>query len=284
MIDHHDHRHHRLIAAAGGEIIVVCAAEPAAGVDQLVTAGDKLVRHLDRLLEQPTRIGTEVKYELLHALAAQFLQSGLEFGGGGLGETRQPDVAGLAVIEHERGVEAVDGDLVADDLHLEGLGEAGAGDHDLDLAPLGAAQFFKNLLLRDAVGGGTVDLDDLIPRHDPDRLRGPAGNRRDHSEDLVEHDELDANALKRALKLLGHLLHALLRNINRMGIQFGQQSLDRPGDQLVALHRLDVVALDVGEDLNKTIEFRTNILLRIGLVVADARKGDADHQADARQE
>src|SRR5262249_39490471 len=103
------------------------------------------IAHLDCRAEQTARVVAEVEDESADSLLLQLLEGSLQFGGAGLGEVHEPDVAdlvflvdneipvlgaaGLAEIAHHAG----DLDDGPGDGDVEGLVRTVAGDRQYDL-------------------------------------------------------------------------------------------------------------------------------------------------------
>src|SRR6185436_1218821 len=81
--------------------------------------------------------------------------------------------------------------------------------------------------------------------------RGRVLDRRDHLDEAVFHADLDAEAAELALRADLQLLEGFLVEVGGMRVEAGEHAVDGLGDELLVLHRLDVVGLDGAEDLGE---------------------------------
>ena len=186
----------------------------------------------------------------------------------------------VARLEHLR-LHALHADHVAHDRDLERLRLALAQDREPDGALRLAAHALDGVVQVHALHRRVVELDDQVAGLQAGAERRGVLDRRDHLDETVLHADLDAEAAELALRADLQLLERFLVEVGRMRVEAGQHAVDRLGDELLVLDRLDVVRLDRAEDLGE----RTQLVHRQrelrGLALRD--RGEVEREHDPGQ-
>ncbi len=122
----------------------------------------------------------------------------------------------------------------------------------------------------------------------PALCAGRVLDRRDHLDEAVFHADLDAQAAELALGADLQLAERLGVEIGRVRVEAGEHAVDRLGDELLVLDRLDVVGLDRAEHLGERAQLLDRQRGARGAVgdrlevQADQNAGDGadDHESD----
>ena len=175
-------------------------------------------------------------------------------------KVRHPDVADAAV--QDAGFDAADGDDLPGDGEILGLGEAFPVDGEDHLAALGPPDLFHRLHEGDVLGGGAVDLEDLIPGLEAGLVGGGAFDGGDHGEDAVLQGDFDADAAELALGFNLQFFEFLGSHEGGMGVQGAHRALQGAINQVLGGLGLRIMLLDEGQGLGEDFE----------LGVADGRK------------
>ena len=183
----------------------------ALGIDDQLVPLQELIDHGDGGVQIPSGVAPQVEDERLHALRLELRHRRLELLVGILRKTVELDVADL-LLHHERGVDAVQRDLVAHDLEIDQLGVTAAFHAHGDLGAFLATEMLLHILVVDFLPETVlaVDLDELVPRHDADFLRRTARSGTDDGDGVADQLEGHADALKTAHQRLVGLLYILL--------------------------------------------------------------------------
>ena len=149
----------------------------------------------------------KVDDEVLHALLLELGDGLADLVGRVLGKAADADVSHLGV-NHVRGVDTVDGYVVADKAEVDELGRAGALDLEGHLAALGAAQRLEHVVVDHLGTGedGVVDVDDAVAGEDAGLLRRAVGGGLHDGDSVADYRELDADAAEMAFEGLRQLL------------------------------------------------------------------------------
>ena len=288
MVHQHDQRPASLRTRLGGGVALVLSAHAAARLHDLRALGQELARHVHRLLEQPAGILPQVEHSALRPLAAQAVERGPDLRARLLREAREPQVA-HAVSDHERVGHAVGHDDLAleRDVALRGVALAPHGDRDL--RAFRAAQPLGCVVDREPRSRLPVDLHDLVARAQPRKERRAALDRRDHGRVVLAHAHDHADPAERALGRGLEVGEVLRAQILGVGIKGAHHPLERPVDQLLRLHRVHVVLLDLVNDLHEQVEVAVEIAR--GSATAhpppegeESREQQAEHDALANQD
>ena len=132
------------------------------------------------------------------------------------------------------------------------LTSAGVNHAQGDLGALFALEPPHGFVHAEVLGALAVDLDDPVAGHQPGAVGGRAHQG---AEDLqlparVDH-HLDPDPAELALDRGAEPIHLLGTDVARIGIQFGQDPLDRRLDQLPAVHGPHVVPLDLVQRIDQ---------------------------------
>ena len=119
------------------------------------------------------------------------------------------------------------------------------------------------------------------PGLDPGARRGRVVDRRDDLDEAVFHADFDAEPAELALRPDLQFAERLLVEIRRMRIESRQHAVDRFGDELLVLDRLDVVALDAAEDFGERAQLFDRAAAQHRFALGDRREIEADQHADA---
>ena len=178
------------------------------------------------------------------------------------------------------GLDALHADDVAHQRHLEGLGVAFPHDGEPDGGLGLAAHALDRIVEGHAFHRRVVELDDQVAGLDAGAERRRVLDRRNHLDEAVFHADLDAEAAELALRADLQFLECLLVEIGRVRIEAGQHAVDRLGDELLVLDRLDIVALDRAEHLGKRAQFvHRQREARRSLALRDRREIEAEQDA-----
>ena len=169
-----------------------------------------------------------------------------------------------------------DGARQGDDQRL-GFALADHGERDLGAGL--AAHALDRIVQRQALDRGVVQLDDQVAAFNAGLEGRRILDRRDHLDEAVFHADLDAEAAEFALRADLQFLEGIGVEIGGMRIEAGEHAVDGFGDELLVVHRLDIVALDLAEDLGEGAQVidrqRTG-----GFLVGHCGEIEADHHAD----
>ncbi len=192
-------------------------------------------------MQQAARVVPQVEHQALHLpLLEQALEVLHHALGGSLLELRDAD-PGIARLDHLR-FHALHADHRAGQRDHQRRALALARDGERDLRVRLAAHLLH---------GRVVELDDQVARLDAGLERRRVLDRRDHLDEAVLHPDLDAEAAELALRADLQLFERLRIEIGRMRVEPREHAVDRLGDQLLVLDRLDVVGLDGAEHLGE---------------------------------
>src|SRR5690606_3514623 len=234
-------------------------------------------RHADGAGEQATRVVAQVEHQALgRALGAQLLELAGQVGAGLFLELRDAHV-GHAVVQH-LAAHAAHLDDVAHDVHHDGLRVVGAHDGQVDGRLGRAAHQLDRFVQRHALGGGVVDLDDQVARHDAGARGRGVLDGRDDLDEAVFGADLDAQAAELALRGGLHFTEGVGIQVRGVRIQVRHHAGNGVVDEGLVVDRLDVVVLDGGEHVAEL----TELVERQGAAALGERR-DAHAEQDARQ-
>ena len=112
----------------------------------------------------------------------------------------------------------------------------------------------------------------------PARDAGVSSIGDDDLDEAVFHADFDAEAAELALRADLQLAERFLVEVRRMRVEAGQHAVDRFGDELLVLDRLDVVALDRAEHLGEGAQLLDR-QRRARRALGDRREIEADQNA-----
>src|SRR5690606_38523282 len=110
------------------------------------------------------------------------------------------------------------------------------------------------LVQRQALDRGVVDLGDQVARLQAGAEGRRALDGRDDLDQAVFLRDLDAHADEAAGGALAEFLEGLLVEVLRVRVQPGDHAGDGVGDELLLVHRLDIVALDHAEHRGELLQ------------------------------
>ena len=168
-------------------------------------------------------------------------------------ELRQAN-PGVARLDHL----ALDGlglDLFAGDGDRERAVLVLAEDGERDLGAGLATHALDGVIQRQALDGGFIDLGDQIVGFETSTEgRRPFDGRHDLDQAVFLRD-LDAHAHEAAGRALAEFLEGLLVEILGVRVQAGHHAGDGVGDELLVIHRLDVIGLDQTKHGGELLDF-----------------------------
>ena len=215
------------------------------GIDDQFVGGQELVGDGDRLVEEPARIAPQVEDQFAHSLRAERRERFEQFGVRGAGELVQFDEGDVAG-EHQCRREAADRDLVAHDRHLHQFVDAAPFEAQPHLRAAFAAQPAHDLALGDLLSGHQriVDAHDAVARHDARLVARPRRNDVQHDHRVGGHVEYHADAVEFAVERFVDFGHLRGGDVDRVGVEFRNDDGQRPFDERIDGHRVDVLRLD----------------------------------------
>ena len=183
----------------------------------------------------------EVQNKGLHALCKELLHAFHKLVVRGGSEVADADIAHLRT-NHVSGVDAMDGNLVANDGEAQRVADAATHDAQSYLAALGTAQAPHDLLARhlDTGNGGVVDIDDAVAGHDAGTLGGSVADGLDDEQRVFSHVELHADALEGTLQGFVHLLHLLGGGVGGVRVELFEHATDAVLDELLLIDAIDI--------------------------------------------
>ena len=217
-------------------------------VDDFVALVQEKVAQAERLVEVPSGVVTQVDDEFFHPLVEKCLAGFAELPVGRLGELCKPDVTGSPV-DHETGVDAVDGDLSPCD--LEGNLFFPPADGDGHLGPGRAFHPADHAVLRELHPGDhlVVHFKEPVSGQETGLLRRPSLDHFDHRRRVVRDVELDAYALEVAGEFHVSLCQFHRRHVHGMRVQGVKRSLDGGIGDILDVYGVHVVLADLVEDV-----------------------------------
>ena len=173
------------------------------------------------------------------------------------------DVVALVV-----GLDGVDADDVAHDLHVEGLVVALAHDRQRDRRVDGAAHLLDRLLERQADDLLVVEVGDEVVGLQAGLGGGRVVDGGDDLDDAVLHRDLDAEAAELAARLHLHVAVVLGAQVGGVRVERRQHAVDGRLDQHRVVGLLDVVGphplQHVAEQVELAVELRVLGGRRVG--------------------
>ena len=127
-------------------------------------------------------------------------------------------------------------------------------------------QDVDGLVRTHSLGGGAVDLHDLVAGQDPGLVSRGAHHRRDHAQPagLRVHADLDADAAELALDLLAELFPLAGVDERGMLVEVLEHSLQRALEQLPPRHGANVVGLDLLDGVDEEPVELEHLVLGLG--------------------
>ena len=234
-----------LEVARGRGLGLLARRVAALGVDDQATVAEEFVGQVAGHMQEAAAVALKVEDEVLHALLTEPGEGLEELLVRGVGEAVQADVA-RGGVGHVGGVEAVHGDLAADDLELDQLRAASALHLDAHLGALGPTQTTHDVgrLHLNARDDRVVDHDNPVASRQPDALGGSAGDDLDDVERIRKHIELDADAVKPALERLVEVFRFLGVGVGRVGVELVEHAADGVLDELLLVGFVHIEVLD----------------------------------------
>ena len=227
----------------------------------------------------------QVKNQVLHALALKGLDGRLEFVHGGLGKPTDLDVADLFV-DHVRGIDAVDGNFVPNDVEGQQTRFAFALDAHLNHSSLGAFEQFHDVPVGDANARRVfpVHFHNAVACTNAQALGGAAADGRHDHDGVLEDVELHADALKIPVQWFVGFFEFVGREVHRVGVQILQHLHNGQFRQILHTHAVHVQLPDVAHEGPKFLSslLRGHVVLGKGLQRiqnqqsrSEERKGEA---------
>ena len=235
--------------------------------DELVAA-QELVGHCDGRAEHAAAVALQVEDEVFHALVLQVQQRLPELVHGRLGKSADLDVPHLAV-HHVGGVDAVNRNLVPDDVEGDEVRLSIAFHAHLHDGALGALQQLHDVFVGDANAGDVfaVDFHKPIARPNAEAFRRAAADGRHHHDRVLEDVELHPDAFEVAVEGLVRLLELLRREIHRVRVEVLEHFHDGLFRERLHVHTVDVQLTDVTHEGPKLLGrlLRGHVVGRVGL-------------------
>ena len=224
------HQHHHLTRreSAGTMRTVLCPlGSSSVSIDNQVAFLQKLVGDIYGGLQIASAILLQVEDQVFHTLTAESFKALHKLLMGLRPEVADTDIADARTY-HIRGINGLHGNLVTYDSEEQFVLNARTDDAKMHLCILRTAQPFHDLLLRhvNTRNGGVVDADDTVAGDDAHLLRGTVSDRLDHHQCVLQHLELDTDALEVAVQRLVEFLHLLGRRVTGMGVKFIEHPTD----------------------------------------------------------
>ena len=271
---HHQRQLAGDVARLGVEALGV-VRPPRLGRDDLALV-EEIVRHLDGLVEKPTRIVAQVEDDALEPGADLFpdlLHRVLDAVRRLLAERGDADVADLAF-----GLPAhrLDLDHRAGQRHVERIAP-GAADGQHDVGVDGAAHPLDRLVQGHALHRLVVERDDEVARLDAGAEGRRVVDRRTPLDEAVLHRALDAEPAELAAGLHLHVAEAFRIHVARMRIKTGQHAVDRRFDQLAVVRFFDIVGAYALEYVAEQVELAVGVR---GVVLLLRRSGERRYQQE----
>ena len=243
-------------------------------VYDFIAAVEEEIGEQEGLVEITAGIVPQIKDEARHPLPQQFQGGHADFLEGRTGEFGQADVTGR-IIDHERGVHAMDRNLSAGDFKLRIFPIA--TDRHIDFRPGRTFQPTHHAVLRklDARDDFVIHLDEPVTRLKPDFLGRAAGNDFQHDGRIIRDIELDADTVEIPGQLGFGLFELYRGKINGMRIQLGQSRHDGRIGHALDIDGIDIVLLDLIQD---QVEF-----LPVGIPCPDTSRLAAPDQEQRQQ-
>src|SRR3569832_1929762 len=162
-------------------------------------------------------------------------------------------------------------------------------DREDDVGARLAAHEINRVLQREALHWRAVQADDEIAGAQPRLLRGRIVDGRHHLHEAVFHGDFDAETAELASGADLQFFVRLRVEIRGVGIEVGQHAADGVLQLGLVVHRLDIVALDLGEDLGEGAQIvERNGVVRRGFRLAfgpdTVADGNGDAEGDAQGE
>ena len=248
------------------------------GVDDQAAVAEELVGQVAGHVQVAAAVALKVEDEVLHALLTEPGEGLEKLLVRGVGEAVEADVA-RGGVGHVGGVEAVHGDLAADDLELDQLRAASALHLDAHLGSLGPTQTTHDVgrLHLNARDDRVVDHDNPVASRQPDALGGAAGDDLDDVERIGKHIELDADAVKPALERLVEVFRLLGVGVGRVGVELVEHAADGVLDEFLLV---GLVHIEVFDRIERDGELACVLVRPLWLLGADV----ARHQQAADEE
>ncbi|MNQ88019.1 hypothetical protein D3C85_1032680 [compost metagenome] len=238
------------VVVEGGLVDALGIGHLAVGRDHGGIFGQERRGHADRALQHAAAVVAQVQDHALEArvLLGHLAQAAAQVGHRALLEARQADPPDGVVVQH-LGLDRLHADLRARDRDRERAFLALAVDRQRDLGAGLAAHALDRLLQRQAAHGLVVDAGDQVARLDAGAEGGGVLDRVDDLDQAFLLRDLDPQAGKAAARAFLQFLEVLLVQVGRVRVEAGDHALDGFGQQLLVIHRLHVLALDLAEDV-----------------------------------
>ena len=168
-------------------------------------------------------------------------------------ERGDPDMAVTRF--HQLVLDALDINNGPCDAEHAGLVLALAHDGEDDVRARFTAPTLDGVLDVHALHVRVVQLDDEIAALDAGLESWSVLDGGDHLNEAVRLGHLDAHAAEFTLRPHLQVLERVRIQIGRMGVEAGEHAVDGVGDELLAINRLNVVALEIAEHLAEGTQF-----------------------------
>lgn len=244
--------HHELLAAEGARAVGgdygVVLPVAAAGADDYGVVVEKFVGHQHGGLHISPGVAPEVEHEGARAFEAKLIEVAEEIGIRDVGEFADLHIS-RGVVEHICGIDGRNGDFHADKVEVDGLGGVMALDGYVDGRAFLAAEHMEHGVGRH-VGPCdvlSVDLYNAVAGEHSCLLGCASGNHLDYIKRVLDHLELDSDAIEGAFELaLGGC--ALGRgDIDGMGVEIREDLAQGYVDDGIEGDVVDVAFLDYVE-------------------------------------
>jgi len=256
-------RHHRnvqVIARFRGTVILVGIRHAPARVHDHRAARQEPVGDLDRLIQRAARIVPQIEDQPLHALTLQRAQRLPEFLIRVLAELGETDVASLRV-DHERGRDRRNVNLVSDDRKIDQLIEAAALQRNANRRALRPAKLSHRIVAGPALRLFAFDLPDDVAAPQALLICGRAFKQRHDGDFAIDDGDRDAETVVPPLLTFAHL--CVGARVHETGVRI--QRLEHPRDgavhQPVGFDRADVIRLNGVQGCRKDLVLVGNLVL-----------------------